>query len=247
MRTERWRVAVTRDDKGDTSLSAALERAGFIAVSVPVLAEGPAPDPGRLATIARQLESFDWIVCASVRGVRAIRVARGSEWPSQPRTAAVGPVTAAAIRDAGGSDPIVGSIFTAKSLWERLKTLNDWRAQRVLVMTVDDGTRDLIDGLRSTEARVTELQPYSMIKRPEAQIRADWFSGRPDAVILGSAKTAIHLINAVGLDEIRNLKAVVPIGPTTSAGLDNLGIRAEPPPQATFASAVEKLRSLLPP
>ena len=246
MRTERWRVAVTRDDKGDTSLSAALERAGFIAVSVPVLAEGPAPDPGRLATIARQLESFDWIVCASVRGVRAIRVARGSEWPSQPRTAAVGPVTAAAIRDAAGAEPIVGSIFTAKSLWERLKPIGDWHNQRVLVTTVDDGTRDLIDGLRSVNARVTEVEPYSMIKRPESDVRADWFHARPDAVILGSAKTAIRLIECVGLDEIANLKAVVPIGPTTAAGLERLGIHAEPPEQATFAAAVQKLRSLLP-
>jgi len=237
---------VTRDDKGDTSLSAALERAGFTAVSVTVLTEGPPPDPERLAGIAGDLESFDWIVCGSVRAVRAIRSARGSEWPSRLRTAAVGPVTAAAIRDAAGAEPIVGSIFTAKSLWERLKPIGDWHNQRVLVTTVDDGTRDLIDGLRSVNARVTEVEPYSMIKRPESDVRADWFHARPDAVILGSAKTAIRLIECVGLDEIANLKAVVPIGPTTAAGLERLGIHAEPPEQATFAAAVQKLRSLLP-
>ena len=246
MTKARWRVAVTRDDKVETSLGAALESAGFMAVSVPVLTEGPAPDPNQLAAIARDLESFDWIVCASVRAVRAIHMARGSKWPSQPRTAAVGPVTAAAIRDAGGSQPMVASVFTARALWESLKPIIEWHNQRVLVTTVDDGTRDLIDGLRSANARVTELQPYSMIKRPESEIRADWSSAMPDAVILGSAKTAAHLIHSVGIEAIQNLRAVVPIGPTTAAGLARLGIHAEPPEQATFAAAVEKLRSLLP-
>jgi uroporphyrinogen-III synthase len=94
---ERLRVAVTRDDKGEDSVSAAVEKAGFIAVSVPVLIEGPAPDAQKLTEVARALESFDWIICASQRAVRAITHARGGQWPKQPRTAAVGPVTAARI------------------------------------------------------------------------------------------------------------------------------------------------------
>ena len=241
-----WRVAVTRDDKAHSSIAAALQRAGFIPVSIPVLTEGPPPDRDRLREIARDLESFDWIVCASVRAVRAITEARGSEWPKKTRTAAVGSVTAAAMRDAAATEPIVGPSFTAKSLWERLRPLDDWRDRRVLVTTVADGTRDLIDGLRSVAANVIELEAYSMIKRPESEIREDWFAARPDAVLLGSAQTTGHLIHAVGIDAIRALRAVVPIGPTTAAALAHLGIEAEPPEQATFAAAIEKLKSLSP-
>jgi uroporphyrinogen-III synthase len=245
MAVARLRVAVTRDDKGEDSVSAAVEKAGFIAVPVPVLIEGPAPDSRKLTTVARELESFDWIICASQRAVRAITQARGARWPAQPRTAAVGPVTADAMRAAGASDPIVAERFTAKAVWEKLQPLDAWRGRRVLVTTVAGGRRDVIDGLRSRGATVTELEPYTMIKRSETDIRRDWFAGSPDAVILGSAQTAIQLINSVGVETIRNLKAVVPIGPTTAEGLAMLGIHAEPPAQATFAAAVEKLQSLL--
>lgn len=245
MSVNRVRVAVTRDDKGEDSVSAAVEKAGFIAVSVPVLIEGPAPDALKLATVARELESFDWIICASQRAVRAITLARGSQWPKPPRTAAVGPVTADAMRQAGASDPIVAERFTAKAVWEKLQPLDAWRGRRVLVTTVAGGRRDVIDGLRSQGADVTELEAYSMHPRALDDIRHDWASARPDAVIVGSAETARRLVDAVGVATLHDLKAIVPIGPTTAEVLSVMGINAEPPPKATFAAAVERLQSLL--
>ena len=227
-------------------MSAALEAAGFVAVPVPVLSEGPAPDPSQLQRIARDLESFDWIICASVRAVRAISAARGSQWPSQARTAAVGAVTARAMREAGARDPIVAEKFTAEALLERLVRLEEWRNRNVLITTVAGGRRELIEGLRARGANVTELEPYAMTPRSPSDIRADWLGAKPDAVILGSAETATQLLNAVGIEAIRNLKAVVPIGPTTARGLAMVGIHADPPEQATFAAAVERLRLLLP-
>ena len=243
---ERVRVAVTRDDKGEDSVSAAVEKAGFIAVSVPVLIEGPAPDARKLTTVARELESFDWIICASARAVRAISKERGAEWPKQPRTAAVGPVTAEAMRAAGAMNPIVADRFTAKALWEKFKPLDSWPRRRVLVTTVAGGRRDLIDGLRSAGADVTELEAYSMHPRALDDIRHDWTAAAPDAVIVGSAETARRLVDAVGIATLEDLKAIVPIGPTTAEVLSVMGINAEPPARATFADAVEKIKSLLP-
>jgi uroporphyrinogen-III synthase len=239
-----WRVAVTRDDKGEDSVSAALERAGFSAVPVPILVEGPAPDARQLIDAARELESFDWIICASQRAVRAISRARGSPWPAQPRTAAVGPVTAEAMRDAGAADPIVAERFTAEALWEKLQRLDAWRDRRVLVTTIAGGRREVIDGLRSQGAAVTELEAYSMHPRPLDDIRHDWTSARPDAVIVGSAESARRLVDAVGIATLHDLEAIVPIGPTTADVLSTMGIEAEPPSQATFVAAVEKLRSV---
>ena len=242
----RWRVAVTRDDKGEGSVSAALEAAGFVPVAIPVLIEGPAPDAQRLRQLARDLERFDWIICASARAVRAISSARGSEWPSRPRTAAVGSVTAAAMRDAGSAEPVVAGTFTAAALLDTLRPLDAWRDRNVLITTVAGGRRDLIDGLGREGARVTELEPYTMTPRPAVEIRRDWETAAPDAVIIGSFDSASQLIQAVGLDAIRALTAIVPIGPTTAQGLASIGIAAEPPTQATFAAAVERLKSLLP-
>ena len=240
-----WRVAVTRDDKVEGAAVSALEAAGFSPVQVPVLIEGPAPDPQRLEQLARGLESFDWIICASARAVRAISNARGSTWPSQPRTAAVGAVTALAMRDAGAAPPVVAETFTAKALFEQLRRIESWRDRRVLITTVKGGRRDLVDGLRAEGASVTELEAYRMMPRSSEQIRVDWLHADPDAVILGSAETARHLMVAVGVDALRDLKAIVPIGPTTAVALNGTGLRYELPAQATFASAVTTLKSLL--
>ena len=238
------RVAVTRDDKADDSIAIALAAAGFTAVPVPVIVEGPAPDAERLAKVAGELGMFDWIICASVRAARAITNARGSRWPSQPRTAAVGAVTAAAMRDAGAFDPVVADTFTAAALLEKLQGIDAWRGRHVLVTTVAGGRRDLIDGLRACGAHVVEIEPYSMRPRSRDEIRDDWQAAAPDAVILGSAETARQLIAAIGVDAVRKLQAIVPIGPTTAAALADLGIEAEPPATATFAAAVDKLAAL---
>ena len=242
-----WRVAVTRDDKGEGSVSAALERVGFVPIAVAVLIEGPAPDQQRLHDLAARLDRFDWIICASVRAVRAISFARGSRWPPQPRTAAVGSVTAAAMRDAGSSEPIVADTFTANALVEKLEALDAWRDRTVLVTTVAGGRREVIDGLRARGANVTEIEPYTMAARPAGDIRHDWQIAAPDAVILGSAETARRLVDAVGLAPLRDLRAIVPIGPTTAAVLNGAGLHYQLPEQATFASAVTKLISVLPP
>jgi uroporphyrinogen-III synthase len=238
-----WRVAVTHDDI-DRSVHAALERAAFVALSCPVMSEAAAPDQSRLDAAARRLQGYDMVICSSARSVRALLAARGSKWPSGPRVAAVGSVTAAALVDAGAVDPLVAETFTAKALWEKLQTLGSWRGMDVLVATVAGGRRDLLDGLSAAGAKVTELEAYRMLPRGAGEIRKEWKAARPDALILGSAATAHTLIDAIGAPAIRALRAVVPIGPTTAAALAEHDIVAEPPAQATFPAVISMLTSL---
>jgi uroporphyrinogen-III synthase len=248
-----WRVAVTHDDI-DRSVHAALERAGFVAVSCPVMIEAAAPDQHRLDEAARKLQSYDMVICSSVRSVRALMRARScsvalpkedrSKWPSGPRIAAVGSVTAAALIEAGAVDPIVAETFTAKALWEKLQALGSWRGMDVLVATVEGGRRDLIDGLIAAGAKVTELEAYRMMPRAAADIRKEWNAARADALILGSAATANALIDAIGITALRALRVVVPIGPTTAAALAEQGMVVEPPRQATFPAVIDRLVKL---
>ena len=238
-----WRVAVTHDDI-DRSVHAALERAAFVAVSCPVMIEAAAPDQPRLESAARELHSYDMVICSSARSVRALIAARGSKWPSGPRVAAVGSVTAAALVDAGAVDPLVAETFTARALWEKLQALGSWRGMDVLIATVEGGRRDLIDGLTAAGAKVTLVEAYRMLPRSATDIRKEWKAGRPDAVILGSAATAHTLIDAIGVPEITALRVAVPIGPTTASALAERGIIAEPPAQATYPAVISKLVSI---
>jgi uroporphyrinogen-III synthase len=242
--TAPWRVAVTHDDI-DGSVHAALEHAGFVAVDCPVMIEGNAPDQLALDTAARGLDEFDWVICSSVRSVRALSKARGgSKWPMRSRAAAVGAVTAQAMTAAGARQPVFADTFAAAALWDKLQRLDSWHCRKVLVATVAGGRRDLVDGLNAAGATVTEVEAYTMVARSADDLRRDWTGARPDAVIVGSAATAQTLIDAVGIDKLRALKAIVPIGPTTATVLSEKGITAEPPAQATFPSVVGKLVSL---
>lgn len=241
----RWRVAVTRDDEVDAALHRSIRDAGFEAVVCPVMVEGAAPEPERLAAIARSLETYDWIMCSSVRSVRAISAARGSAWPGTVNTAAVGAVTASVMREAGARDPIVGETFNANSLWQALQPRDAWPSRRVLVATVPGGRRDLIDGLRTAGATLEEVEAYSMRPRAADDVRADWQAGKPDAVLIGSASQARHLIDSVGVPALKSLKAIVAIGRTTEAALTNAGLTAHVPDEATFVSGIAKLQSML--
>lgn len=241
----RWRVAVTRDDESiDAWIQRGLDTRDFEPVSCVVLMQGPAPDPECLSMVARDLDRYDWVICASARAVKPLYDACGSRWPGGPRTAAVGKMTAAALRAAGAPEPVIGDAFNATSLLEKLRPLDEWHGRRVLVTTVEGGRRELIDGLRAAGATVTELAAYSMAPRSAADIRRDWEAARPDAVILGSPATAKHLIEAIGVGALHGLRAIVAIGPTTHAAVSAVGLAAHMPDQATFAASVERLRSL---
>ena len=245
MGNARWRVAVTRDDESLGFLERDLDTAGLMPVSCPVLLQQPAPDPQRLARVASELDHYDWIICASARAVKPLLDASGSGWPRGPRTAAVGSMTAAAMQAAGAPEPVVGDAFNAIALLEKLRPLDDWHGRRILVTTVKNGRRELIEALAAEGAIVTEIEAYAMVPRPADDIRRDWAAALPDAVILGSAQTARHLIDAVGVAALHDLKAIVPLGPTTAKVIDELGIHYDLPEQATFASAVERLKSLV--
>ncbi len=216
-------------------------------MSCPVIIEGAAPDPERLRSLATNLEQFEWIICASARAARAVTAARGSRWPASPRTAAVGKVTAAAMREAGACEPVVGETFNAHALWEMLRPLDSWAGKRVFIPGVAGGRRELIDGLRSQGAIVTEVEAYRMIPRPPDAIRTDWLHANPHAVILGSPATARRLIDAVGVDALRELEAIVAIGPTTQRALTEVALPSRIAREATFLSAVEALGKLAAP
>lgn len=235
-----WRVAVTRDDERGAALASALSTAGLLAVPCPVLVEAPPDDPAALAAAARALDSVDWVVCASVRAVRALRDAAGGVLPPALRTAAVGPATARAIAAAGTRvPPVLGATDGAEGLWEALACAAQWRGTRVLVLTTPGGRSDLTERLRAAGAVVSAVDAYRMVPRPRGDILDDWLRGAPDAVVVASARAATTLCDAIGADRLRAV-AVAAIGATSAAALDRLGVPCTQPARASF-DAVARL------
>jgi uroporphyrinogen-III synthase len=160
------RVAVVRDEEGDLALTRALDAAGLIPVPCPVHDEHPPADVRRLLHVARTLESFDWLIAASGRAVRAITRARGAALPTGLRTAAVGQQTAHALTLAGAYPlPVTAERGGAEPLLETLLTLRDWSRQRVACPTTPGGRTTLADGLARAGASVTAFDAYELRPR----------------------------------------------------------------------------------
>ena len=71
-----WRVAVTRDEDHHGPLSAALQHEGFEPVWCVVMEQLPSEHPAALEIAAASLDTFDWVVCSSVRAVAALATAQ---------------------------------------------------------------------------------------------------------------------------------------------------------------------------
>jgi uroporphyrinogen-III synthase len=228
-----WRAAVTSDEGPAGRLHAALSRFNFEPVSCAVLIESAPDDESRLIDAAMGLDRYDWIVCASTRSVNALSRARGRAWPARARTAAVGRQTAAAIAAAGVERaPVTAETDGAEPLWRELKSKDEWSGRRVLVPTVPGGLRTLATYLSEAGAIVDEVEAYRMVPREARLIQDDWERARPDAVVIASPSAANGLCDAIGTAALGRLRAVVAIGPTTSAALTALEVTHNVSPRA---------------
>ncbi|HET9460404.1 MAG TPA: uroporphyrinogen-III synthase, partial [Gaiellaceae bacterium] len=91
------RVVVTRP--GSRQLAEALEALGAEVSVVPLIEIRPVEDPRELEAAVDDLATYDWVVFTSVNGVAA--VGERLSGIGDTRVAAVGPVTADAIRELG--------------------------------------------------------------------------------------------------------------------------------------------------
>ena len=239
-----WRVAVTRDEDQHGPLSAALQHEGFEPVWCVVMEQLPSEQPAALETAAASLDTFDWLVCSSVRAVAALASARTTAWPRSLKTAAVGAMTADALVAAGADPkPLVAESEGADALWAVLSPI-DWTNRRVLLPTVAGGRRVLIERLRAAGALVTEVEAYRMAPRPAAGIRSEWSAANPDAAIIASPSTAAALIGAIGHDALAALRAIVAIGPTTAAALAAAAVPYHLAARADFREAARTLAAV---
>ena len=148
------RIVVTRPES--KPLADELERLGAEVTIVPLIEIRPAE--GRaLEDAIDTMASYDWIVLTSVNGVAA--VAEGLASLRDARVAAVGPVTAAAIQEAG-----VEPTFVAKRASDDIAAgLGDISGKRVLLPQADIAEPHLADELRGRGADVETVVAYRTI------------------------------------------------------------------------------------
>jgi uroporphyrinogen-III synthase len=210
-----------------------------------LLIEAAPTDPTRLLSAADRLDQYGWVICASVRAVEAVGRSMSGPWPASVRTAAVGPATARALEALGAQAPALAAVEGAEPLWDLLSQLDQWPGRRVLVLTTPGGRTTLIDELRAAGAEVDAVEAYRMVPRRSEDITRDWAAAATDALVVASPKAVEVLLEAVGRDALKRLRAVVAIGETTAQALAARGIPCHIPERASFDAVADVVAKVL--
>jgi len=231
------RVVVTRPREQAADLCRMLADAGAVPLVVPLISIEPLEDTRRLDEAIRSLESYDWLVVTSANGAerftqRLAEVRPGFDWsPGRPRTAAVGPGTAAALERAGIRVDFLPSTSTGAGLAEELASRQPLAERRVLMPRALDGRPDAAAILRRSGAVVHDLPVYRTGTVAPSAEDLSALDGGVDAVLFlsGSAVTAWHEQARAGgpLAGRAGAAVVACIGPSTAAAARSLGLHVD--------------------
>ena len=204
------RIVVTRPES--RPLADSLELLGAEVSIVPLVEIRPVEDPRELDAAVEQLPDYEWVVFTSVNGVAAVGE-RLSAIGAATRIAAVGPVTADAVR-ALGVEP---SFVAARASEDIAAGLGPIEGKRVLLPQADIADPRLADELRERGADVDSVVAYRTI-----EVEPTLWGVLPlriaDAIVLASGSAVRSLAKIAGsLDGLGDSTALVCIGPKTAA------------------------------
>jgi uroporphyrinogen III methyltransferase/synthase len=247
------RVVVTRARRQSGGLAARLARLGADVLEIPTIRIEPVPpDAARETGLDRVGELYDWIVFTSPNAVEFFfdhffRRHRDVRALGSIKLAAIGPATAAGLRDLHLSVEVQPQSYTAEKLAEAFPK-EGIAGKRVLVPHGQLADPALVKALREAGAKVEEWIVYQT--RPEAEdltgARARFANEGAHFIAFTSASTvenwhALGLQPAAGAPRPRN----VSMGPVTSQALRHLDLEiAAEAPEATLDSLVETIRGL---
>ena len=215
------RIAVTRARAQASELAARLRELGAQVVQAPAIRvvprSGPVPDLGRYQLVCLTSPNgahflFERLE-ADGRDARALGGAQ---------VAAIGPGTAAALRELGVIADIVPERFVAEGLIEAAR---DVRAEQVLIARASEARETLPEALRAMGAEVDVLELYDTVAEPlsEAQLRE---ASEVDYLTFTSSSTVRFFFEAAGV-EVAKGKRIASIGPITSAALRERGVEPD--------------------
>ena len=221
-------IAVTRARAQASALAARLRGLGAAASETPAIRIEPLAGP------APEIERYDLVCVTSPNGVRFLfdrlaeagRDARAFGGVGRTRIAAIGPGTAAALRERGLIADIVPERFVAEGL---VDALADAPVRRALIARAAQGRDVLPEALRQRGAEVDVIALYETVAEPITEPQREAIAAA-DYVTFTSSSTVKFFFETAG-DDLSGHTRLVSIGPVTSDALREHG--REPDVQAT--------------
>lgn len=222
------RVLITRAGRDAAHFRAQLEVLGMTVVELPTIAIAPPDDPAPVDDALHRLSNYHWIIFTSRNAVQAVaerlqlQQKRSVPWPS---VAAVGPATAAALREHGLPFDCAPDEARASALVDVLR--DQMRGARVLLPQGDRARSELAEGLRAAGADVDVVIAYRTVQAPlDRRAAIDALRrGEIDVIALASPSAFEHLTAMLGADLAPlQYTRLACIGPTTAEAVRNLGL-----------------------
>jgi len=244
------RIVLTRRAGQASPLVTLLQERGATVVEVPAIEIGPAPDPTGLDAALQALDRYDWIVFTSANTVNAV-LGRMAVLGLEPRlgargvkVAAVGPATAAALRQAFPADRVAlapEASFRAAGVAEAFSK----RGVAGACFLLPGSTRareELPAALRGAGATVDVVVAYATVEPPDLGERVSHALAEGFDLVAFASPSAVEAFAQAAGERAQGLRAVA-IGPTTAeaaraAGFDVRAV-ASPSTAEGLAAAVE--------
>ena len=249
-----WRVLVPRTKQQAAGIVQRLAEHGATAEVVPTISVEPPRTPHQMEKAVKGLVTgrYEWIGFTSVNAVRAIRE-KFEEFGLDARAfaglkvAAVGGVTAAALREWGIEPDLVPvenqSAVGLLEVWPPYDRGLD-PINRVFLPRADIATDTLVAGLQASGWEVDDVTAYRTVRAapPPADVREAIKTGQFDAVAFTSSSTVRNLVGIAGKPHATTVVAC--IGPATAKTAEEHGLRvdvlaAEPSTEALVAALAE--------
>jgi len=245
------KVLVPRTAEQAGALAALLGEAGAEVLEVPAIRVVAPGDLGPVRAALAALPTTDLVAFASANAVhwffRHAAAARlDARCLGHARICAVGPATAAALREMGLVADIVPATYRGEAAARAILDAGPVAGRRVLVPRAETASEVLPTLLGEAGALVDTVAVYRTLP-PDDDGKAALRDAatRCDAVVLTSGSTAENLVAALGADEARTSftgRAIVSIGPVTTDAARAAGL--EPTLTADEATMPGLVRAL---
>ncbi|MFW6334936.1 MAG: uroporphyrinogen-III synthase, partial [Desulfosalsimonas sp.] len=162
------RIAVTRARSQASSLVSRLSELGASVIEAPAIKIRPVEDLSLLDEAIENLDRYHWLVFTSVNGVDSF-FSRLKEHGKDARalggagTAAIGPATAARMKENGVRADIIPESYRAESVVSAFADL-DMAGKRVLLPRAEGARAVLPEELSKMGARVDEIISYRAVQ-----------------------------------------------------------------------------------
>jgi uroporphyrinogen III methyltransferase/synthase len=222
-------VVVTRARAQASGMAATLAALGAEVVELPTIRIEPRSDSAEVRDAIEALHTYALVCLTSPNGVHLLFEAmtaagRDARALAQAQVAAIGPGTAAALREHGVIADVVPERSIAESLVESLAAV-PVEGKPVLVARAADARDVLPDALRERGAAVDVVALYETVREDpgaeavEAAMEADY-------VTFTSSSTVRNFLEVTG-GRLPEKARVVSIGPVTSATLREAGFQPD--------------------